>query len=205
MARIVSQGSGKTPAVYQLEEHGEHYMLGSEVGYALQFYKGALYKRFPSLYRRVLTLEERQILCNLNVGIRTLANLGTMVVKASEAKEILNGKGETYKQKNTLVAKQNNKNKIAINIAFCRKSSENLHSQDDCTYIPSACGKVLKKISSKQNAKFSFLKVKNDPVDSTQDVELFAAEMVSLTTLPNSYERKKLRSKEISKQVFKVK
>nr|XP_047142082.1 SWI/SNF-related matrix-associated actin-dependent regulator of chromatin subfamily B member 1-like [Hydra vulgaris] len=205
MARIVSHGNNKTPAVYQLEKNGEHWMLGSEVGSAMQFYKGALYKRFPSLYRRVLTLEERQILCNLNVDMRTLTNLGTMVVKASEARKVLSGDGDIYRQKNTQVAKENNKNKIAINIAFCRQKT-NIKDQENCTYIPTACGKELKSITSKLNIKSGFAKVKNDSIDSTNvEVRYIEPEFVSVTTLPTLCEKKKNRSREFLKQLFKVK
>ena len=139
MARIVSKGNKSQPRIYQLEENGEHLMLGSEVGACMGFYKGALYKRYPSLWRKVLSSEEREIMGGLSVGTRTLTNMGTMVVRASEAIEVLSGEGDIYRKKDTQVAAENNKNKEAINAAFCR-----IHSNIDrsviqqMTYIPAA-------------------------------------------------------------------
>lgn len=120
MAKIVADATKSQPTVYRLKENGEDLMLGSEVGACLGFFKGALYKRYPSLWRKVLSSEERDIMGSLSVGTRTLSNMGTMVVRASEAIEIMNGVGEHYRKKDTEVAAENNRNKEAINAAFCR-------------------------------------------------------------------------------------
>ena len=115
-------------------------MLGCDVGYCMGYEKGNLYKRYPSLWRKVLSSEERAIMGTLCVGNRTLSNMGTMVVRASEAMEVLSGNGEYYRKKDTEVANKNNQNKEAINAAFRRRYSSNVDKSiiRNMTYEPSA-------------------------------------------------------------------
>ena len=42
----------EVPVVFQQQEDGDHFMIGSEVGNSMNLVKGALYKRYPSLWRR---------------------------------------------------------------------------------------------------------------------------------------------------------
>ena len=72
-------------------------MLGCEVGRYLDLYKGALYKKYPSLWKKVLSPEERDALAKEGVRYRTLCNIGTMIVRASEAEQILKGEGSQFK------------------------------------------------------------------------------------------------------------
>ena len=55
---------GKEPVKFTLKEDtsGETYMIGSEVGNHLRMFRGKLYKRFPGLWRRTATDEERELL-----------------------------------------------------------------------------------------------------------------------------------------------
>ena len=71
MAGETPQVKSRIPAIFQLKEGGEFYMIGSEVGHRLGLLKGALYKKFPSLWRRAPTTEERKVLLSLNVGLTT--------------------------------------------------------------------------------------------------------------------------------------
>lgn len=132
--------NGKYPTIYVLEERGERFMLGSEVGAFLGFFKGALYKRFPSLYRRILTSDERKVLSEFSVHRRSLTNMGTMVVKADEAMEIMTGKSDRFRRKDTMQAIENDKSKEAINVAFCRAtSSKKLPDlRQNLTFLPGA-------------------------------------------------------------------
>jgi len=140
MARIVSEATKRHPTIYQLYENGEHLMLGCDVGYCMGYYRGNLYKRYPSLWRKVLSSEEREIMGTLCVGNRTLSNMGTMVVRASEAMEVLSGNGDYYRKKDTDVANTNNQNKEAINVAFRRRHSSNVDKSiiKNMTYEPAA-------------------------------------------------------------------
>ena len=46
MAKVIRS---EVPVVFQLQEDGDHFMIGSQVGNSMNLVKGALYKRYPSL------------------------------------------------------------------------------------------------------------------------------------------------------------
>ncbi|MGH0151446.1 UNVERIFIED_CONTAM: hypothetical protein FKN15_024096 [Acipenser sinensis] len=56
----LSKTFGQKPVKFQLEEDGDFYMIGSEVGNYLRMFRGSLYKRYPSLWRRLASVEERK-------------------------------------------------------------------------------------------------------------------------------------------------
>lgn len=85
------------PTVYRFPGDDETYMIGSEVGSRLDLYKGALYKKFPKLWRRVVTKEEKKILAELGVNNRVLANWELMCIRASDGEAILRGEGLKFK------------------------------------------------------------------------------------------------------------
>ncbi|XP_032899296.1 SWI/SNF-related matrix-associated actin-dependent regulator of chromatin subfamily B member 1 isoform X1 [Amblyraja radiata] len=89
---------GQKPVKFQLEEAGEWYMIGSEVGNYLRMFRGSLYKRYPSLCRRLATVEERKkiVASSHDHGYTTLATSVTLL-KAVEVEEILEGNDEKYK------------------------------------------------------------------------------------------------------------
>uniref|UniRef100_A0ABK0KYM1 SWI/SNF-related matrix-associated actin-dependent regulator of chromatin subfamily B member 1 n=1 Tax=Rattus norvegicus TaxID=10116 RepID=A0ABK0KYM1_RAT len=60
MMMALSKTFGQKPVKFQLEDDGEFYMIGSEVGNYLRMFRGSLYKRYPSLWRRLATVEERK-------------------------------------------------------------------------------------------------------------------------------------------------
>lgn len=74
-------------------------MIGSEVGHRLGLMKGALYKKFPSLWRRPPTTEERKILLSLNVGYNSMSNSNIMLVKEAEIEKVFKGVGQKYMEK----------------------------------------------------------------------------------------------------------
>ncbi|XP_018610731.1 SWI/SNF-related matrix-associated actin-dependent regulator of chromatin subfamily B member 1-A-like isoform X1 [Scleropages formosus] len=94
----LSKTFGPKPLKFQLEEDGDFYMIGSEVGNYLRMFRGSLYKRYPSLWRRPASVEERKkiVASSHNHGYTTLATSLTLL-KASEVEEILDGKDEKYK------------------------------------------------------------------------------------------------------------
>uniref|UniRef100_A0A672R6G0 SWI/SNF Subunit INI1 DNA binding domain-containing protein n=1 Tax=Sinocyclocheilus grahami TaxID=75366 RepID=A0A672R6G0_SINGR len=105
----LSKTYGQKPIKFQLEEDEEFYMIGSEVGNYLRMFRGSLYKRYPSLSRRLATVEERKKIvasshgkCEftqcfvLDHGYTTLATSVTLL-KASEVEEIFEGHDEKYK------------------------------------------------------------------------------------------------------------
>lgn len=87
---------GKRPQPFQLEENGELYYIGSEVGNYLRMFRGFLYKKYPALWRRMVSVEERKRIANLGIGIHTIATNVTLL-KATEVDEIFEGKDEKFK------------------------------------------------------------------------------------------------------------
>jgi SWI/SNF-related matrix-associated actin-dependent regulator of chromatin subfamily B protein 1 len=87
---------GPKPRSFKLED-GEEYMLGSEVGNYLRLFRGDLYKKYPSLYRRKMTSDERRLAseqigyshCNISSNV--------MMVKVSEIEELLSGAEAKYR------------------------------------------------------------------------------------------------------------
>ncbi|RXM97110.1 SWI/SNF-related matrix-associated actin-dependent regulator of chromatin subfamily B member 1 [Acipenser ruthenus] len=94
----LSKTFGQKPVKFQLEEDGDFYMIGSEVGNYLRMFRGSLYKRYPSLWRRLASVEERKkiVASSHDHGYTTLATSVTLL-KASEVEEILEGNDEKYK------------------------------------------------------------------------------------------------------------
>eukprot|EP00794_Sanderia_malayensis_P014295 gene14295-15782_t len=87
---------GTKPLKFQLEDGGEYFMIGSEVGNYLRLFRGSLYKKYPSLWRRLATIEERKIIASIeNVGSSLATNI--TLVRAIEIDEILEGDDEKYK------------------------------------------------------------------------------------------------------------
>ena len=100
----------------------------------MNLFKGALYKRYPSLWRRILSPDEKELLHSFgHHGSHQLANMGTMVVRASEATQVINGVGDEFKRKDTVVAQQNKKNKEALNAAFNRRTPSKDYSDNETT------------------------------------------------------------------------
>ncbi|XP_033114771.1 SWI/SNF-related matrix-associated actin-dependent regulator of chromatin subfamily B member 1-like [Anneissia japonica] len=89
---------GKKPDTFRFEEGGERYMIGSEVGNYLRMFRGSLYKKYPSLWRRLATMQERRMIVKLGerFGQHGLATNVTLL-KAREVEEVLEGNDEKYK------------------------------------------------------------------------------------------------------------
>ncbi|XP_029366854.1 SWI/SNF-related matrix-associated actin-dependent regulator of chromatin subfamily B member 1 [Echeneis naucrates] len=94
----LSKTFGQKPVKFQLEEDGDFYMIGSEVGNYLRMFRGSLYKRYPSLWRKLASVEERKkiVESSHDHGYTQLATSVTLL-KASEVEEILEGNDEKYK------------------------------------------------------------------------------------------------------------
>lgn len=87
---------GDRPTPFQLEETGEFYYIGSEVGNYLRMFRGSLYKKYPSLWRRMVSVEERKRISSLGLNAHTIATNVTLL-KAIEVDEIFEGRDEKYK------------------------------------------------------------------------------------------------------------
>ncbi len=100
---------GQKPQSFPLDESGEQYMIGSEVGNYVRMFRGSLYKKYPSLWRRMASLEERKKIVSLGIGHTTLATNVTLV-RASEVDDILEGNDEKYKILNDIPESARDKN-----------------------------------------------------------------------------------------------
>lgn len=87
---------GPKPTKFQLEADGEYYYIGSEVGNYLKLFRGALYKRYPQLWRKPASMEDKKHMLEQGCSQSTLAT-NVMLMKASEIDEILSGNDEKYK------------------------------------------------------------------------------------------------------------
>ncbi|XP_076452887.1 SWI/SNF-related matrix-associated actin-dependent regulator of chromatin subfamily B member 1-like [Babylonia areolata] len=87
---------GERPKPFSLEDGGEKYYIGSEVGTYLRMFRGSLYKKYPSMWRRLISLDERKTLNTMGFGMHSLAANITLL-RANEVDEILDGNDEKYK------------------------------------------------------------------------------------------------------------
>lgn len=67
-----------------------------QVGNYMRMFRGSLYKKFPSLWRRLVTVDERKKINALGLGAHSLATNITLL-KAKEVDEIFAGNDEKYK------------------------------------------------------------------------------------------------------------
>ncbi|KAL5477803.1 hypothetical protein EMCRGX_G024650, partial [Ephydatia muelleri] len=88
---------GPKPRAFKLSENGEEFMLGSEVGNYLRLFRGDLYKKYPSLWRRKMTPDERKFAGEqIEYGCNSISS-NVQIVKASEIEDILSGNDEKFK------------------------------------------------------------------------------------------------------------
>lgn len=87
---------GNRPVPFQLDENGEFFYIGSEVGNYLRMFRGSLYKKYPALWRRMVSVEERRKITSLGFGAHTIATNVTLL-KSSEVDDILEGRDTKYK------------------------------------------------------------------------------------------------------------
>ncbi|OAF71280.1 SWI/SNF-related matrix-associated actin-dependent regulator of chromatin subfamily B member 1, partial [Intoshia linei] len=87
---------GEKPKCFKLLDN-EMYYVGSQIGAFLRMFRGILYKKYPGLWRRPITPDERRLVCEkVNFGPQSLAT-NVILVKHSEIDEILKGNGDKFK------------------------------------------------------------------------------------------------------------
>lgn len=87
---------GKRPVPFQFPGSEEKMYIGSEVGNYLRLFRGTLYKKYPSLWRRLITLDERKWLIEQGCSESSLPTNLTLL-HADEVEEILNGNDNKYR------------------------------------------------------------------------------------------------------------
>ncbi len=85
---------GEKPTAFKFDNGDtEEYMIGSEVGNYMRLFRGALYKKYPGLWRRTVTKEERKKLEEMGLTQHTMAS-SISLLKAKEVDELLAGENE---------------------------------------------------------------------------------------------------------------
>ncbi|OQR74102.1 SWI/SNF 1-like [Tropilaelaps mercedesae] len=88
---------GDRPVSFQLEDGGDYYYIGTEVGNYLRLFRGTLYKKYPSLWRRAVTVEERKKISQMeNMSQHSAANFISLL-KKSEVDDLIDGNEEKYR------------------------------------------------------------------------------------------------------------
>ncbi|CAJ0914203.1 unnamed protein product, partial [Mesorhabditis belari] len=87
---------GPRPQSFDLEDGGERYYIGFEIGHYLKLARGTFYKKYPLLWKRVATMEEKGRIKSINASPAFLA-ANIMLVRQTEIDEVLAGKDEKYK------------------------------------------------------------------------------------------------------------
>ncbi|KAM7533378.1 hypothetical protein Aperf_G00000123383 [Anoplocephala perfoliata] len=87
---------GEKPIEFQLETDGEFYYLASEVGRYLRLFRGELHKRYPNLWKRLATPEERDKLIAMGLATPVTA-LNATILKAIEVDELIGGGEDRFK------------------------------------------------------------------------------------------------------------
>ncbi|KAI0989184.1 hypothetical protein GJ496_009893 [Pomphorhynchus laevis] len=111
------------PAKFQIEENGEYYYVGSEVGIYLRLFRGTLYKKYPSLWKRVVSPEERKRIIDmgvirLNRFCETGLPTNITLLKSNEVEEIFDGLDDRFKT--NMGENSNSSFKLVINLfAIC--------------------------------------------------------------------------------------
>uniref|UniRef100_A0A8D8WBB4 SWI/SNF-related matrix-associated actin-dependent regulator of chromatin subfamily B member 1-A n=2 Tax=Cacopsylla melanoneura TaxID=428564 RepID=A0A8D8WBB4_9HEMI len=130
---------GDKPISFQIEENGDFYCIGSEVGNYLRMFRGSLYKKYPGLFRRTISNDERKrLLDTTGINSHCLASSVTLL-KVSEVEDILEGNDEKYKAvsihtSEPLVPREN-KSKKAVPWAPSLPNSSHLDAVPQATAI----------------------------------------------------------------------
>ncbi|CAD5224315.1 unnamed protein product [Bursaphelenchus xylophilus] len=91
----MSKTYGPKPKSFALED-GNRYYIGAEVGQYLKYARGHLYKRFPQLYKRIATAEEKKTIQQLGLS-NAYMHSTIMLLKETEVDEIFEGQEDKYR------------------------------------------------------------------------------------------------------------
>ncbi|CAH8862709.1 unnamed protein product [Trichobilharzia szidati] len=118
---------GEKPIEFQLEPDGEYFYLASEVGRYLRLFRKELFKKYPNLWKRLVTPEEREKL--IQMGLATpITALNAMLLRTYEVNEIICEQDRLAELKSSLVirdyssASNNNNNPSVVNPTGLRSS-----------------------------------------------------------------------------------
>ena len=91
---------GERPKPFTLSENSDElYMIGSEVGSYLRMMRGSIYKRFPYLWKRMASPDERK---RMTKYATHQLPAHVMIVKAVEIDDLIEGKDSKFKSESAL-------------------------------------------------------------------------------------------------------
>lgn len=93
--KMNSKFYGPPPKSFTLED-GERYYVGADVGMYLKYNRGTLYKRYPQLWKRMATIDEKKIIQDMGCAVSYVTS-NIMLVKANEVEDIFEGQEEKYR------------------------------------------------------------------------------------------------------------
>lgn len=165
---------GKEPSQFTLQGNDELFVIGSEIGNYLRMFRGKLYKRFPGLWRRTATDEEREFI-KKTTGDPSHVNLPSSVslLKASQVEEVMKGKGGRYRTVDKTEVKDGDKEAV-----------ENYASMQSAlpassTPQPTARKSAFTPMSTNTNVAQHL-----DPVPITTPVHIYAKHKKKIRTYP---------------------
>ncbi|CAH8574783.1 unnamed protein product [Schistosoma intercalatum] len=79
---------GEKPIEFQLESDGEYFYLASEVGRYLRLFRKELFKKYPNLWKRLVTPEEKEKLIQMGLATPITAT-NAMLLRTYEVNEII--------------------------------------------------------------------------------------------------------------------
>lgn len=85
---------GARPKPFVLDN--ESYYIGNDIGTYMKCFRGSLYKRFPLLWKRVATHEEKKDIARI-LGSSSVIVSTVMLLKASEVDDLLEGNEDKYR------------------------------------------------------------------------------------------------------------
>lgn len=88
--------TGRKPERFAIDDSGDFFMIGSEVGAHLKMTRGLLYRKYPGLWRKQATFDERKRIEAQGI-ISAQSTNNITLVKALEIDDVIDGLDEKYK------------------------------------------------------------------------------------------------------------
>lgn len=113
--KLQTYGDRPKPFMFEFDENSpsESYFIGSEVGNYLRLFRGIIYKKYPSLWRRSITNEERKRLIAMGCSDAMLPS-NIILVKETEVNDLIAGNEEKYKA--VVFSSESSQSKMYLNI-----------------------------------------------------------------------------------------
>ena len=90
--------TGRKPHQFPLgEQANEYFMMGSEAGAYMGLFRGAIYKKFPKLWRRIASAEERKKIYSVIDDPKMKVATNVTLVRSADIANIVLGNDKEYR------------------------------------------------------------------------------------------------------------